>query len=74
MAPGDVAHLLSGECPALQPYLATTLHHLFDLLAPHPHLLLHLLSTLHSDREVVTTFILDPSTGPAVIRLAQLYI
>jgi hypothetical protein len=27
-APGDVARLLSGECPALQPYLATTLHHL----------------------------------------------
>ena len=30
--PGDVAHLLSGECLALQPYLATTLHHLYDML------------------------------------------
>ena len=37
--PGDVAHLLSGECPALQPYLATTLQHLSEMLAPHPHLL-----------------------------------
>ena len=36
--PVDVAHLLSGECTALQPYLATTLHHLLAMLAPQPHL------------------------------------
>jgi hypothetical protein len=73
LVPGDVAHLLSGECPALQPYLATTLHHLLDMLSPHPHLLHPVLVALHGDREVVTTFFLDPSTDPSVIRLVQLY-
>ena len=71
--PGDVAHLLSGECPALQPHLATTLHHLFVMLAPQPHLLLALLTALHGDRETVTTFFLDPSTDPRVIQLVQLH-
>ena len=49
--PGDVAHLLSGECLALQPYLATTLHHLSDML----HLLHPVLSALHGDRETTPT-------------------
>ena len=71
--PGDVAHLLSGECLALQPYLATTLHHLYDMLAPHPHLLRPVMTALHSDRETVTTFFLDPSTDCSVIQLVQLY-
>jgi hypothetical protein len=69
--PGDVAHLLSGECLALQPYLATTLHHLYDMLAPH--LLRPVLTALHGDREAATTFFLDPSTDPSVIQLVQLY-
>ena len=34
MVPGDVAHLLSGECIALQPSLATTLHHILGMLVP----------------------------------------
>ena len=69
--PGDVAHLLSGECPALQPYLAITLHNISDMLAPHPpH---HVLSVVHGDREAVTAFFLDPSTDAIVIRLVQLY-
>ena len=37
--PGDIAHLLSGECKALQPHLATTLQHMLNMLAPNPHLL-----------------------------------
>ena len=37
--PGDTAHLLSGECHALQPHLATTLQHMLNMLAPNPHLL-----------------------------------
>ena len=73
LVPGDVAHLLSGECTALQPYLATTLHHILNMLAPHPHLLHPLVSALHSDREAVTFFLLDPSTDPHVIKLVQQY-
>ena len=73
LVPGDVAHLLSGECTALQPYLATTLHHILNMLAPHPHLLHPLVSALHSDREAVTGFFLDPSTDPHVIQLVQQY-
>ena len=71
MVPGDVAHLLSGECPALQPHLAQTLQHLYDMLAPH--LLPPVLSALNGDRESVTMFFLDPSTDPDVIELVQLY-
>ena len=73
IAPGDVAHLLSGECPALQPYLATTLKHLLDMLAPDPHLLSPVMSALNGDRESVTRFLLDPSTDPSVIRLVQIH-
>ena len=71
--PGDVAHLLSGECPALQPYLATTLHHIPDMLGHHPELLNPVMLALNGDREAVTTFLLDPSTDPCVINLVQQY-
>ena len=73
IVPGDIAHLLSGECPALQPHLAKTLHNLLQMLAPHPHLLPPVLSALNGDRESVTTFMLDPSTDPCVINLVQIY-
>jgi hypothetical protein len=46
--PDDVAHLLSGECPALRPCLAITLHNISDMLAPR--LQHHVLSVLHGDR------------------------
>ena len=69
--PGDVAHLLSGECPALQPNLANTLHHIFETLAPHPCLLQPVLSALHGDRDTTTAFFLDPSSDPSVIKLVQ---
>ena len=52
-------------------WLATTLHHLSDMLAPLPHLLQPVLSALHGDREAATTFFLDPSTDPSVIQLVQ---
>ena len=71
--PGDVAHLLSGECQALQPHLASTLQNLFSMLASHPHLMTPLMTALHGDRESVTTFILDPSSDPSVIKLVQQY-
>ena len=71
--PGDVPHLLSGECPALQPLLATTLKNILDMLAPFPHLLPPVLAALEGDRETVTSFFLDPSTDKEVIKLVQLY-
>ena len=73
MVPGDVAHLLSAEYPALQPHLATTFRHLEAMLAPLPHLLPPVLDALNGDREVVTTFFLDPSTDPVVMQLVQSY-
>ena len=75
LVPGDVAHLLSGKCPALQPHLAKTLHNFFEMLAHQspPTLLPPVLSALHGDRESVTTFMLDPSTDPSVIQLSQTY-
>ena len=71
LVPGDVPHLLSGECLALQPHLATTLKNLLTMLTPQPHLLHPLLVALNGDREEVTKFFLDPSTDPVVIRLVQ---
>ena len=71
--PGDVAHVLSAECPALQPYLAPTLLHLKTILSPSPHLLPPLMAALQGDREKTTTFFLDPSTDSLVIELCQLY-
>ena len=63
--PGDVAHLQSGECPALQPHLVVTFDHMCAMLPPHPILQHHVLTVLHGDRGPVTTFLLDPSTDPA---------
>ena len=68
-----VAHVLSGGCPSLQPHLATTILHIFAMLATQPHLLQPVLNAVHGDRETVTTFFLDPSTDPSVIQLVQLY-
>ena len=70
-SPGDTAHLISGECSALHPYLATSRIHLQELLAPHPQLLPLVLDALEADRETTTTFILDPSTNPLVLVLCQ---
>ena len=71
--PGDVAHLLSAECPALQPYLASTLPHLLAMLSPDKELLSLVVSAMTSDMDTATTFLLDPSTNPTVIALVQQY-
>ena len=71
--PGDVAHLLSAQCLALQPYLATTLPHLLAMLSPNKDLLSLVLNAVTSDKETATSFFLDPSTNPMVIALVQQY-
>ena len=71
--PGDIAHILSGECTALKPALNKTLDHVNEILTPFPLLLPPVLAALQGDREALTTFILDPSTDPEVISLAQLH-
>ena len=69
--PGDVAHILSGECPALKPVLARTMVNINDILAPYPILQIPVETALQSGREVFSTYILDPSTDPSVISLVQ---
>ena len=71
MVPGDVVHLLTAQCPALQPLLATTLLHLNDMLSPYPQLLALLLDVLNRENEACTSFLLDPSTDARVISLCQ---
>ena len=71
--PGDIPHLLSAECPALQPYLATTLPHLLAMLSPHKDLLSLVLYAMKSNKEIAASFFLDPSTNPMVIALVQQY-
>ena len=53
--------------------LASTLQHLLDMLASHPHLLPPVLTALNGDRDTTTMFFLDPSTDPAVMKLVQEY-
>ena len=73
VVPGDVAHLVSGLCPTLQPQLQSTLRNLENLLEPYPLLLPLLSGALKSDSQTATTFILYPSTDPSVIQLCQAY-
>ena len=71
MSPGDTAHILSGECPALLPALTSTIENLQLQFSSYQHLSLPLLSSLQGDREQITAYILDPSTSPLVISLQQ---
>ena len=71
MSPGDVAHILCGECPALQEALSQTLTNIQEILSHHPVLLPPVHTALNSDKEALSAFILDPSTDPAVITLVQ---
>ena len=73
MAPGDIAHILSGECPAILPTLTNTNSNLQHIFSNHQRLAIPLLSSLQGDKEQITTFILDPSSDPLVISLWQEY-
>ena len=59
--PGDVPHLLTAECPALQPYLATTFTHILAMLSPNKELLSLWLNAVTSDKKtasILTSLIL----------------
>ena len=71
MVPGDTAHLLRGECPALLPALSSTISNLQQQFSSCQQLALPLLSALQGDRMQISTFILDPSTNSQVIALRQ---
>ena len=71
ISPGDVAHIVSGECHSLKQVLAQVLSNIWDILSPYPPLLPPVIAALNSDKESFTTFILDPSTDQHVISLAQ---
>ena len=71
MVPGDTAHILSGECPALLPALSSTIANIQHQFTSFQHLALPLLSALQGDKIQISTFILDPSTDVQVIALRQ---
>ena len=71
---GDVANLLSCECPALQPYLAITFQCICDMLNPTPSSSTSFSqSCMKTGRQWLHSSVLDPSTDFTVIRFIQLY-
>jgi hypothetical protein len=70
-ARGDLPHLLAGACPALAPALARVLGFWDLVLKAQPLLLPPVLSALQGPPVSFVTFVLDPSTDPAVIALCQ---
>ena len=71
MVPGDTAHILSGQCPALVPALSSTITNIQHQFTSFQHLALPLLSALQGGKIHISTFILDPSTDVQVIALRQ---
>ena len=69
--PGDTVHLLSGQCPALRKFLASSLAHGLNTLGSHPLLLKAAENALMSSPEDWVQFILKPSANPAIIELRQ---
>ena len=70
---GDLIHLLSGACTALTPTLSSTLQYWNRSLSTVPHLLPPVQTALLASPEAFITFLLDPSTDPAVLGLVQVY-
>ena len=70
---GDLPHLLSAACPALLSTLAKSLQYWVQCLSLLPDLLPPVQSPLQASPVAFTTFLLDPSTDPAVISLVQKY-
>ena len=69
--PGDFVHLLSGHCPPLYRALSSTLNQSFCVLSDVPFLIPPVLAALQRDSVGWTAFLLDPSTDPEVIPIAQ---
>jgi hypothetical protein len=62
---------LAGACPALAPTLGRVLGFWDLVLSAHPLLQVPVLSALQGPPDLFVTFVLDPSTDPAVIALRQ---
>ena len=67
--PGDIIHLLSGNCPALASLLKSTLDHSLVILSDWPHLMDIAISALPFDSETWCKFLVDPTCFPSVILL-----
>ena len=70
---GDIQHLLSGECPALQPKLAQALSNGLAFLEPYPYLHEQAVLSLQGPPEQWLYFLLDPSTDEKLIQYKQEY-
>ena len=69
--PGTLLHLATGECPGLSGATQQAISHWKDFVISHPHLLPIIHEVAEGNKEVFLSFLLDPSTQPSVISLAQ---
>jgi hypothetical protein len=69
--PGTLLHLATGQCPGLAAATEAAARHWADFLLLHPHLDPVVQMLLATEPEEFLSFLLDPSTHPAVVDLAQ---
>ena len=71
VTPGTLLHLATGECPGLTAATAQAASHWSDFVISHPHLLPLLQEFAEGEKDTFLSFLLDPTTQPTVIALAQ---
>ena len=69
--PGDTLHLLAGACPALAPTQSRVLANWSENLTEFPVLYTAVSSIVSGAPNDFVSFLLDPSTSPEIITLAQ---
>ena len=69
--PGDVAHIFSGSCPALKEATTAATKKWITAASGQPPIIALLQDVASRSPHGFTQFVLDPSTDPAAIRLAQ---
>ena len=69
--PGTLLHLATGECPGLAHATSQAIAHWAQFVKSSPYIGPLLLEVAESGKESFLTFLLDPTTHPAVIALAQ---